>query len=166
MGLIDSFLGLSPSVQGAIISGIGGATSGILGALESRRTRESNEEIAASNAALARQDRQQLLDLLTAPVTDARGNVTSFDPVGGFSTTLSPMSQDILNASDREEFARTTEDANIRRRGLRANEQARAGDRRTGEFFRDRLLQPSTVDTDSIRDLLLSRASTSVNLRS
>lgn len=105
---------------GSLLDGIGPA-AGAIGQIFGAFGDSGAEETSREGLEFQKQLFEKLYALATANRTDARGNVTGYDPARGFFTDLQPSSQAQITAEDVENYLRMTKDQKLRREGMEAN---------------------------------------------
>lgn len=147
------------AIPWAALGAVGSAGINMLGA---QSAQEAQQQIALQNAArqeresyLARAMTERMLQTQLADQTDARGNRVTYRPGVGFVQTLGDTSQGIVNASDRAELSRLTDDEFARQEGVHANHARRLDEGNLADALMARLLQPSTTRNEVQADLHL-----------
>lgn len=147
------------AVPWALIGSIGSAALNMMG---SNSSQKAQQQIAMYNAAqqqresfLARAMAERMLQVQLADQTDARGNRVTYRPGVGFTQDLSDRSQSLVNAADRAELSRLTDDEYARQQGVIANFDRRLGEGNLADALMSRLLQPSTTRKEVQADLHL-----------
>lgn len=153
MALLDILSGIGPAA-GAIgqIFGAFGDSGAEEAAQISREGLEWQKELFA-----------KLWELATATRTDARGDVSGYDPSRGFYTDLSPSSQNLITAQDVENYLRLTEDARLRREGLNANALRRVMEGQAADEALAELRFGPRYSRDSLTGDLVEAATRAVN---
>ena len=135
---------------GSILGSVGGILSGV----SAFGAKNSADDALEAQSAIS----NRLLDAQLGKFIDARGNVVEYDEdTRTWSVTLSDGSQQIINASDAEELARLTVDANLRRQGVEANADRRVAEGQSADRFLNEINQPSPYTQEGIEGALLQR---------
>lgn len=147
------------------IGGILGGAGSIFGAISGSRNQSRANDIAAENSALQAALAREMLDLQTAPRTNARGDVYGYDPERGWYVDLSPLGQQLQSASDSEELARLTTDSAERRVGLLENARRRIREGVEADSLLDRFGGPSVYTPEGTVGLFRQRATQGIEDR-
>ena len=140
---------------GSIASGIGSVLGGIGGSRSQDRAAETQARELRRQNQLA----ERLMDAQLADVITPRGDRVIFDEDRGeWSHDLTDMTRRLLEATDQEELARLTGDADIRRAGLEQNFARRGDEGQAADTYLRQLQQESPYDRERLQHLLADRA--------
>jgi len=151
---------IDPVTGAALISAGGNLLGGMFGANESNRA--TNAQIAMNQMQINSQDRNNMLQRMFLAQqyndakmgsTDARGNRTSFIPGQGMTTTLSPQARALLEASDREELLRMTNDAPMARQTLMRNYERQGKENTAADGLLEELMRGPAMSRSDLESM-------------
>lgn len=123
-----------------------GAGAGLFGALSASGDRRAALAAQQNQANVANHIAYQQYLASVAGQTDARGNQSVYDPsTNQFVTITTPETRDLIEASDREELARLTQDAPLARQEYHDNVAQRRQDRGLADALRERFSRTITA---------------------
>lgn len=151
---------------GSGINAAGGILSGIMGSRaqdEANAIQWANYQAQEQANFLQRIMAERQYELMTAGQTDARGDTVRYVPGVGWVTEASPMSQSLINATDREQLQRLTGDSQLRRQGLQENSSRRMEEGRWADELMRRAQEVPEVSQQGIIQQLIARATEDTN---
>lgn len=139
-------------ISAAIMGGgsLASIASQLIGNSKQDKQNKAVLQMMQQQAAQQAQQQAELNQQLTAPVRDAYGNTSTYVPGQGWSTTLSPDQQRLLDLSEDEQAQQLSTDADVARRQMLANEGYRTNARGVGTQRLNELTQQAPYTREGI----------------
>lgn len=152
---------------GEILGGIGaliGAGSSLIGGIGANQAAGDSVALGRENLDFQKSIAERLLKQAFGTLTDAEGNVTSYNQdTGATNITPSSANKSIIDANAIEALKRLTTDSGMVRNDNIANSGLRSTMRDASTQFTKQAMAPSSINSDSLAAMLRDQARKDVN---